>query len=53
MPINYYCGISMNGSNIDMNKNQLITPVIETGSTNPGVGTNPVVGQMFYILLIT
>ena len=48
MPINYYCGISMNGSNIDMNKNQLITPVIETGSTNPAAGTNPVVGQMFY-----
>ena len=48
MPINYYCGISMNGSNIDMNKNQLITPVIETGTTNPAVGTNPVVGQMFY-----
>jgi len=38
----------MNGSNIDMNKNQLITPVIETGTTNPAVGTNPVVGQMFY-----
>ena len=48
MPINYYCGISMNGSNIDMNKNQLITPVIETGSTNPDAASAPVVGQMFY-----
>ena len=47
MPINYYCGITMNGSNIQMNKNQLLQPVIETGATIPAVGTS-VEGQMFF-----
>ena len=47
MPINYYCGITMNGSNIQMNKNQLLQPVIETGTTIPAVGTS-VEGQMFF-----
>ena len=45
--INYYAGISMNGSNIEMNKNQLLQPVIETGTGLPATG-NSVVGQMFY-----
>ena len=45
--INYYAGISMNGSNIEMNKNQLLQPVIETGTGLPTTG-NSVVGQMFY-----
>ena len=47
MPINYYCGISMNSSNIDLNKNQLIEPVIETGANLPAVGSS-VEGQMFF-----
>ena len=45
--INYYAGISMNGSNIEMNKNQLLQPVIETGTGLPATGIS-VVGQMFY-----
>ena len=47
MPINYYCGISMNSSNIDLNKNQLIEPVIETGANLPTAGSS-VEGQMFF-----
>ena len=47
MPINYYCGISMNSSNIDLNKNQLIEPVIETGANLPATGSS-VEGQMFF-----
>lgn len=47
MPINYYCGISMNSSNIDLNKNQLIEPVIETGANLPAAGSS-VEGQMFF-----
>ena len=45
MPINYYCTIAMNGSNIDMNKNQLLEPVIENAASAPG---SPVEGQMYY-----
>jgi len=47
MPINYYCSIGMVGSNIEMNKNQLLQPVIETGGTLPTVGSS-VEGQMFF-----
>ena len=47
MPINYYCGISMNSSNIDLNKNQLIEPVIETGANLPANNVS-VEGQMFF-----
>ena len=47
MAINYYAGISMNGSNIEMNKNQLLQPVIETGTGLPTAASS-VVGQMFY-----
>ena len=45
MPINYYCSIGMNGSNIEMNKNQLIQPVIENSVNQPGT---PVQGQMYF-----
>ena len=45
MPINYYCSIGMNGSNIDMNRNQLIEPVIENSTSQP---TTPVQGQMYF-----
>ena len=48
MPINYYCGISMNSSNIDLNKNQLIEPVIETGANLPANWNASVEGQMFF-----
>ena len=47
MPINYYCSIGMVGSNIQMNKNQLLQPVIETGADLPTVGSS-VEGQMFF-----
>jgi len=42
MPINYYCAIAMNGSDIEMNKNQLQLPVIDNESSAP---TSPVEGQ--------
>ena len=45
MPINYYCAIAMNGSDIEMNKNQLQLPVIDNESTAP---SSPVRGQMYY-----
>jgi len=45
MPINYYCSIGMNGSNIEMNKNQLIQPVIENSVNQPAT---PVQGQMYF-----
>jgi len=37
----------MNSSNIDLNKNQLIEPVIETGANLPAAGSS-VEGQMFF-----
>ena len=45
MPINYYCAIAMNGSDIEMNKNQLQLPVIDNESTAPA---SPVEGQMYF-----
>ena len=45
MPINYYCSIGMNGSNIEMNKNQLIQPVMENSVNQPAT---PVQGQMYF-----
>lgn len=45
MPINYYCSIGMVGSNIEMNKNQLLEPVIENSASQP---SSPVEGQMYY-----
>lgn len=45
MPINYYCAIAMNGSDIEMNKNQLQLPVIDNESSAP---SSPVEGQMYY-----
>jgi len=45
MPINYYCSIGMVGSNIEMNKNQLLEPVIENSASQPA---SPVEGQMYY-----
>jgi hypothetical protein len=45
MPINYYCAIAMNGSDIEMNKNQLQLPVIDNESSAP---TSPVEGQMYF-----
>jgi hypothetical protein len=45
MPINYYCSIGMNGSNIEMNKNQLIQPVVENSTSQPAA---PVQGQMYF-----
>ncbi len=47
MPINYYCAISMNGSNIEMNRNQLLLPVIDNESSAPATGSE-VAGQMYY-----
>ena len=45
MAINYYCSIGLVGSNIEMNKNQLIQPVIENSANQPGT---PVQGQMYF-----
>ncbi len=45
MPINYYCAIAMNGSDIEMNKNQLQLPVIDNEATAPA---SPVEGQMYF-----
>ena len=45
MPINYYCAIAMNGSDIEMNKNQLQLPVIDNESSAPA---SPVEGQMYF-----
>ena len=47
MPINYYCAIAMNGSNIEMNRNQLLLPVIDNESSVPATGSE-VAGQMYY-----
>ena len=45
MAINYYCSIAMNGSNIEMNKNQLLQPVIENSDDQPAA---PAQGQMYF-----
>tara|TARA_R110000851_G_scaffold103825_1_gene221077 strand:- start:4489 stop:6576 length:2088 start_codon:yes stop_codon:yes gene_type:complete len=45
MAINYYSSIEMNGSNVIMNKNQLLEPVMENSDTQP---TTPVQGQMYF-----
>ena len=47
MPINYYCSIKMNGSNIDMDYNQILLPVIDNESSAPATGSE-VAGQMYY-----
>jgi len=45
MAINYYSSIELNGSNVIMNKNQLLEPVMENSDTQP---TTPVQGQMYF-----
>ena len=45
MPINYYCAIAMNGSDLEMNKNSITLPVIDPLATAP---TSPVEGQMYF-----
>jgi len=47
MPINYYCAIAMNGSNIEMNRNELLLPVIDNETSAPATGSE-VEGQMYY-----
>jgi hypothetical protein len=46
MPINYYCAIAMNGSDIEMNRNELLLPVIDNETSAPATG-NEVKGQMY------
>jgi len=45
MPINYYCAIAMNGSDLEMNKNSITLPVIDPLATAPA---SPVEGQMYF-----
>ena len=45
MPINYYCAIAMNGSDLEMNKNSITLPVIDPKQTAPA---SPVEGQMYF-----
>jgi len=45
MPINYYCAIAMNGSDLEMNKNSITLPVIDPLLTAPA---SPVEGQMYF-----
>ena len=47
MAINYYANIGMQGSNIEMNKNELKLPVIDNLATQPAVGAS-VEGQMYF-----
>ena len=47
MAINYYANIGMQGSNIEMNKNELKLPVIDNLGTQPAVGAS-VEGQMYF-----
>ena len=47
MPINYYCAIAMNGSNVEMNRNELLLPVIDNETSAPATGSE-VEGQMYY-----
>ena len=47
MPINYYCAIAMNGSDIEMNRNELLLPVIDNETSAPATGSE-VEGQMYY-----
>ncbi len=47
MPINYYCSIKMNGSDIDMDYNELLLPVIDNETSAPNTGSE-VEGQMYY-----
>ena len=39
MPINYYCAIAMNGSDIEMNRNELLLPVIDNETSAPATGS--------------
>jgi len=45
MPINYYCAIAMNGSDLEMNKNSITLPVIDP---LPSAPASPVEGQMYF-----
>lgn len=45
MAINYYANIGLQGSNIEMNKNQLKLPVMDNAATPPA---SPVEGQMYF-----
>ena len=46
MPINYYCSIKMNGSDINMDYNELLVPVIDNETSAPATGSE-VKGQMY------
>lgn len=45
MAINYYANIALQGSNIEMNKNELKLPVMDNAATPP---SSPVEGQMYF-----
>ena len=47
MAINYYANIGMIGSDIELNRNQLILPVIDNETTQPAAGVS-VQGQMYF-----
>ena len=47
MAINYYANIGMIGSDIELNRNQLILPVIDNESDQPAAGVS-VQGQMYF-----